>query len=109
MRDFYLEEGKWVDEIVRRQYPRWITWLAENGLKSVLLRIVLAKMSGLEVQRAQNTNLHALTPGFRTGKSGYTITSITTSILKRKVVIDKKTFNLNLHIPSDLDMNLFKK
>ena len=108
MHDFYLAEGQWVDEIVRNQYPKWVIWLAEKGFKSSLLKIIIAKFSGLEIKRAQNTGLLDVTPGFRAGKAGYKINSITTSVLKKGRVIDKKEFRMSLHIPADFNPNILK-
>lgn len=78
----------WMDAHVRAQWPGWICYLAEkNSIWSHLLRVVVAKFSGLEVVRNRNFVIGASSGnGFRPGKapSQKTIESITTTIFKHR-------------------------
>lgn len=85
----YAEMG-FMDAHVRAQWPRWVCWLAErDGFMASLLRVFVARYSGLEVVRGKNNNLSVVGQpgkGFRPGRQPHKqmIDSITTTIFKHQ-------------------------
>lgn len=105
--DFMMAEGKWIDEVVRSTYPRWVIFLAELSRIPMFRFIqgILAKRSGLEVKRHQSLDL-LKKGGFKPGS--YRITSIRVEIRKKGVTIAEKTFNLSIVVPAE-HRNAFSK
>lgn len=91
MDDFALLEGQWIDSIIKQEYPAWLCHLAESAYRAKIkiLLILLAKFSGLRVERSQATSVW---------NKGYTITSVTTKILRKDEIIAQRKFNLNIYI-----------
>lgn len=80
-------EMVWMDAYVRLQWPRWICALAEkDGFMAALLRIFVARYSGLEVVRNKNTSINTPTKGFRAGQAPQKqmLDAITTTIFKHQ-------------------------
>lgn len=84
---YQYAENVWMDAYVRMQWPRWVCALAEkDGFMAALLRIFVARYSGLEVVRNKNTSINVPTKGFRPGRAPQKqmIDAITTTIFKHK-------------------------
>lgn len=80
-------EMVWMDAHVRAQWPRFICALAErDGMLAHLLRVWVARYSGLEVVRGKNMSANTPTTGFRPGRAPHKqmIDSITTTIFKHQ-------------------------
>ena len=108
--DFFVPEGKWIDEVVRQQFPAAIIWLAEKGLRSSLMKIILAKLSGLEVKRSPDYEMFlANKGGFRGSRSGYKVNGMRVKIFKKGRLLEERYFKLDLHISGEMSINLFKK
>lgn len=88
---YQREEMAWMDAYVRLQWPRWVCWLAERGtgITAHLLRLLVARYSGLEVVRSKGTSMNTVGvpgKGFRAGRQPHKqmVDNITTTIFKHK-------------------------
>jgi hypothetical protein len=80
------EEMIWMDAIIRAEWPRWITYLAEkDGFMAHLLRVFVARFSGLEIVRGRNFASNTPKTGFRPGRGKKeTIDSVTSTMYKHQ-------------------------
>lgn len=102
---FMREEALWLDSLVRKIYPRWLTIIAERGRPvffAKFLRYVLARFSGLSIERNQDT--HMLTgKGYRDKQNPpYIIQKVRCRAMKRGKEIAKKDFEMNLLVDEDI-------
>ena len=92
---FNVEEGMFVDSIIRSRYPRVFTWLAENIRLFRFLRSVLSL--GITMTRHQDMDiLGANGKGFSKGHKMMVVKSITTVVNFRGKEIARKKFDVGL-------------
>ena len=86
LENYQREEMIWMDAIIRAEWPRWITYLAEkDGFMAHLLRVFVARFSGLEIVRGRNFATHTPSKGFRPGRgTKETIDSVTSTMYKHQ-------------------------
>lgn len=99
--DFIAKEARFVDHCIRKNFPTWLTRIAESDgkLASYVQRFiaVIARIRGIRVERIPNRGIK-FGKGFRPGHSVQTLESITTRVVRKKKVIGETTFNLGIVI-----------